>query len=344
MAYIYTCILSLIRPLHTRSGYGLVETIIVVAVIGGILGTFFGIEQLGIRLLRQEKEHLEAFLLAEEGMEAVRALRDTSWTTHIAPLATNGTPYYAVIENARWKLTTTAPPLLEGIYTRTILFASVNRDGADRIAGAGALDPGTRKVTVRINWGASQKELITYITDFRSLLPAQTENIVLEYTGGTTDANLANFPSDTGDGDPGQTITIPVTPQEITKIELQMRRATPAPSNLYLEVREVGGPVLASSTIVTVQSISDITPEWTVFRFPDPVPVHASSAYLLRLRSIPSSTNAGSGAAGTLHWIYHASGSYTGGNAKRYIEQLGNPLTEENLPAHDLNFRIYALQ
>ncbi len=144
------------------------EIIIATAVAALFLFGLLQAYTLSIKLLRNEKEMLEAALLADEAFEAVRAMRDESWESAIAPRAI-GTVYHPVIQNSKWQLSTTAPAPISGKYTQRVVFDAVSRNAEGRISASGTLDPGTKKVTARVSWGtpSRQVELISYIADFR---------------------------------------------------------------------------------------------------------------------------------------------------------------------------------
>ena len=55
-------------------GFGLVEIIIVTAIVTTALVGFLQTEVLSVKLLRNERENLEAILLAQETIEAVRSI------------------------------------------------------------------------------------------------------------------------------------------------------------------------------------------------------------------------------------------------------------------------------
>lgn len=161
-----------------QKGFGLIEIIIVTAVVTTALFAFSQTAALAVRLLRAEKGNLEATLLAQEAMEAARSVRDESWTNNIAPLV-NGARYYPAIANGKWSLAAAPPPLINGRYLRYVVLGEVRRDGKDRIAPSGVLDTQTRKVTARIEWVKNQGtgaaatstfELVTYLTNFQELL------------------------------------------------------------------------------------------------------------------------------------------------------------------------------
>ncbi len=330
-----------------KSGFGLIEIVVVTAVVTTALFAFSQTGILSVRLLRAEKENLEATLLAQEAMEAIRSLRDESWTNNITPMV-NATTYYPIVENGKWKLSTVSPGVLNGKYTRVAIFDEVRRDAQDRISPSGTVDSGTRKVTARVTWGGKQAEIVTYITNFPASLSWPQEAKTIFFEDATTDADLANFPSaNAGNGDPAQSFTT-AGAITLTKAEFYLRRITSNPSNIFVEIRtSPTGTVLGTSNTITSPTIATTSLSWVEFRFPDKVSLNASTVYHIRLRSMPSSTDAGSGSAGTIHWGYkQTSGSpYSGGQARRYIGRLSNTNDAgQLLDQYDFGFRVYALQ
>ncbi len=157
------------KAIKQKKGFGLIEILIVSAVIAvAFVGIFsFLLSSRGI--IFQVSRSSQATSLAEEGMEAVRSLRDASWTSNIVTLSP-GTTYYPVISANKWTLSTTNPGLVKNLYTRTVVLASVNRDANDDIASSGTADPNTKKVTVTVNWKENQQTknvtLTSYVTNF----------------------------------------------------------------------------------------------------------------------------------------------------------------------------------
>ncbi len=327
------------------AGFGLVEIIIVGAIVTTAFFAFLEAGTAAIKLLRLEQENLEATLLADEGLEAVRAVRNASWAGAIAPLV-NGVTYYPVIESGVWKLSTTDPGPIDGVYTRTVVFSQVLRDALDRIAPAGTPDSSTRRVVSRVTWGSGkQTELTAYITDFQGALGGASETKAVSFEDVPLDLNLASFPSaNAGDGDPAQSFT---TTSAITasKVELPLRRQTASPSNVFVELRTgPTGAILGTSNVIPAATIP-ATVSWVEFRFIPAVALGASTVYWIRLRSVPDSTVLGSGSTGELRWAYNESGSdpYAAGAARRFIGRLSNPTDQgELLNNDDFGFKVYA--
>ncbi len=337
------------RLQKTQRGFGLIEVVVVTAIISAVLAAFLQAGTLSLRLLRTEKQNLEATMLAQEAMEAVRVVRDESWSANIAPLV-NGTIYYPVVINGKWNLSRNNPGLINAMYARQVVFSQVFRNGTDDIASSGTADTGTRKVTVTVSWGTKQIQLFTYITDFQSQLAVPAESKIVSYEGAITDADIISFPSpNAGDGDPGQSFTTPSTAPKITRVDLLLRRTATLPSDIYIELRTTAtGTILGTSQVVTASTIATSSAAWVEFRFSPEVPLAASALAYIRLRSTPSSTTAGSGSAGSLNWVHLQSsspGPYSAGAARRYIGRWGNPLDAgEQLDQYDFGFKIYSLQ
>lgn len=332
---------------NVNAGFGLVEIIVITAVVTAAFASFLEAGILATRLMRTEKENLEATLLAQESLEAARSLRDESWSNNIASLS-SGVSYYPVIENGKWKFDSAPPGPINGKYIRYVVFNDVYRDAQDRIAPSGTADPGTKKLTARVAWSGKQKELVTYLTDFQGSLSLPQENKVIFFEGADTDSDLGNFPAaDSGSGDPAQSFLTPSAIQ-ITKTELLLRRVTANPSNIYAEIRpSPTGAILGTSNIISSATISSTTPAWVELRFPDYISLNAATVYYIRLRSIPASTDAGSGSSGTIYWNYKQTPSspYAGGEARRYIGRLSNPNDAgQVLDQYDFGFRVFALQ
>jgi len=149
-----------------NSGFGMAEAVIAVSILASFVIVVSGVNTLYLNMALGDKQPLTASSLLEEGIEAVKFLRDDSWTDNIATL-TSGTSYYLAYSSG-WSLTTT--PSTSGIFSRTIVVSDVYRDGSDDIVElGGVLDPGTKLVTVEVSWqsrnGSSTRNLKTYITN-----------------------------------------------------------------------------------------------------------------------------------------------------------------------------------
>lgn len=329
-----------------RNGFSIIEIIVATAIITLIMGAFLRSSTLAVRLLRAEKENLQAVLLAKEGLDAVRSLRDESWANVAS--STLGAAYYPIIENGKWKLSAIDPGLINGLFTRKIIFDRVYRNALDQIVSSGIEDDGTRKITAEIIWNGKAYRISSYFTNFQAFLGLPAESKALFFEDAPIDANFANFPSpNTGSGDPAQSFTT-ANALEVTKIELLLRRTTANPSHIYAELRtSTTGTLLAAANMINGASIANALPSWVEFRFETPLILAASTKYYIRLRSSPSSVDAGSASAGIINWSYRQTpgGPYAGGEAYTGIEKLSNPLDAGTAQTdYDFGFRVYKKQ
>jgi len=155
-----------------KGGFSLIEIVIVIAIISialmSIISFFIFSRGVNFKMAR----NTEATSLAEEGMEAVRKLRDAGWLANITPLA-SGTTYYLKFSGSSWTLDTNNSGIIKGLYTRTVKFEDVFRDATtSNISTSGTADLDTKKLTVRVSWveTGQTKEVVltTYITNFQS--------------------------------------------------------------------------------------------------------------------------------------------------------------------------------
>lgn len=151
------------------TGFTLIEVIIACSIISMSMFALMDTAQKGINLSGVALEKSQASLLLEEGVEAVKSIRDDNWTT-ISNLTLN-TPYYLFfnINTKKWELNNSISDI-DGIFTRTVTISSVERDSNDDIVeSGGTLDTRTKKISVDVSWvsrGANlSKNLSFYISD-----------------------------------------------------------------------------------------------------------------------------------------------------------------------------------
>ncbi|MES3031413.1 MAG: hypothetical protein V4697_03315 [Patescibacteria group bacterium] len=130
-------------------GMSVLEVVIAASIILILTTAITQAWQSHLRLSRLNNERTQVALILEEGSEILRFLRDTSWSTQIAPLNLN-TTYYFSWDGSTYSATT-SPQTLQSKYTRTITFSSVARDGNDNITSSGGItDQDTRKATITV--------------------------------------------------------------------------------------------------------------------------------------------------------------------------------------------------
>lgn len=157
-----------------KEGFSMVEIIVAGALLTAFVAAILAASHFELKAVDESARLGKAAYILEEGLEAVRIMRDRSWTSNIAVFS-SGTTYYPLF-SINWKLQTTDPGAIDGVFTRTIILEEVyRRNSDDDIVDISSLDPktvdpNTRKVTATVTWkaadGTSRSESIsTYVAN-----------------------------------------------------------------------------------------------------------------------------------------------------------------------------------
>ena len=149
-------------------GFVLVEAIVAVSVVSVVLLSLSGVAIFLSRASSNNTAKIQAAFLAEEGIEAVRILRDNGWSLKIASLDPD-TAYYLAYVGGTWNATTDVT-LIDSTFERTFVLENVYRNSSyDIVSTGGTLDPNTKKVTVSVSWSpsglTSTKSFSTYLAN-----------------------------------------------------------------------------------------------------------------------------------------------------------------------------------
>jgi Tfp pilus assembly protein PilV len=155
--------------MFSARGVSMLEVIVASAISLLVVVGGAGAFMLALPSVITSVDRTQAAYLAEEGLEVVRILRDSSWSGNIATLAA-GTPYYLSYNSgtATWSSTTTNAYI--GKFERSVTLAAVNRDASQNIVtSGGSNDTNTRKATVTVSWltrtGTTSRSLVMYLTN-----------------------------------------------------------------------------------------------------------------------------------------------------------------------------------
>ena len=153
---------------NLNDGLTLVEVMIATSIILVFLLALFGTHNMYLKTAFSGAKTVKAAYLAEEGIEVIRFLRDSSWETNILALST-AIDYSLVFESGLWRSTTT-DVFIDDIFERKIVLSEVYRNSsAEIVSSGGTLDPDTRMITVIVSWGngtaTTTKSISTYITN-----------------------------------------------------------------------------------------------------------------------------------------------------------------------------------
>lgn len=160
--------------LRTQKGQMLVEILVAVAIAGIVIGGVATVIGTSLVTGKKTKQITVANGLAQQDMEAIKTLAQSSWVNlYCPPLGTcpgdKGTTstYSVILSGSSWVFqsgvsTTTVDGLDFGHY---FYVENVNRDeGGDIVTSGGDEDPSTQKVSVYITWsGGSEFTISEYI-------------------------------------------------------------------------------------------------------------------------------------------------------------------------------------
>ena len=140
-------------PAHFKKGLSIIEVIVGVSILLlAFLGLVTGYNRF-IRASFNTVPTIKASYLLEEGAEALKILRDTSWSAKIAPLSTATT--YALdfsTTTAIWSATTTNTSI-DTIFYRTFTVTNLNRDAnSDISTSTGTYDANIKLITLSVAW------------------------------------------------------------------------------------------------------------------------------------------------------------------------------------------------
>lgn len=170
---------TLRRRLDSQRGFTLVEAVVATTVFSvGIIGVV-QVTSVAKSSSEQGRDTVQASNYLQEGMEAVRASRDSSWNN----VATDGA--YRLVSNPgaspAWTLASGSTETI-GKYDRVVQIDAVSREDTDAsgtltagdkiVPSGGTLaDPDTKRVTVTMSWSQGTRtvtrSIYAYLTNWQ---------------------------------------------------------------------------------------------------------------------------------------------------------------------------------
>ncbi len=154
---------------HIRQrGVSLAEVVVAAAIVAIVSLSLISAFILHLRAGLAVPERIQSTLLVEEGIEALKFLRDGSWDTNIAPLALD-TTYYFYATSTTYEATTTEQVSLNKFYRTFVLSAVLRNSDGIIVDTGGTVDDGSRRIDVSVSWltqnGTTTKTFTTYLTN-----------------------------------------------------------------------------------------------------------------------------------------------------------------------------------
>lgn len=167
------------------SGLSVVEAMLAIMIFALLALSGVGTVINSFTVNRRGEEETQASIMAQEGLDAVRSIKNKGWssvTTGAHGLATTGD---------QWSFNGVSD--VNGRFTRVVNISAVNRDASGNIISTGGtVDPDTMKVTSTVSWdfftGKNESvSLTSYVTNFRKTIAATGRGGLLVWgDGGTT--------------------------------------------------------------------------------------------------------------------------------------------------------------
>ncbi len=158
--------------MNARKGMVLAEALVGASVLIVFISALVLAQRIFIAQSSMSIDKTQSALLAEEGIEVAKFLRDENWA-NIACASTTCGPY-GLQWDTTWSTTTSAEIIDEKFY-RTLTIDRVCRNNstfaiASSCSGAVTNDPNTKKVTISVSWSRNNatttKTMATYLTNF----------------------------------------------------------------------------------------------------------------------------------------------------------------------------------
>jgi type II secretory pathway pseudopilin PulG len=131
-------------------GSTLVEVLVVAGVLASIALAVFGTLALLSRFHEKNMSAIKAQLLAEEGIEALRFIKASGWSTLSG--IPSGTARYLALSPSSWGVTTT-PEIVDGEFWRVVKVYAVSRNvSGDIVSSGGTIDPNTLLLESNVSW------------------------------------------------------------------------------------------------------------------------------------------------------------------------------------------------
>jgi Tfp pilus assembly protein PilV len=176
------------NSLHS-SGFALIETILAMALMIAFATTSVSVILHSFSMNRLGNEETQATLYAQEGIEAIRSIKNQNWS--------DLTPGIYGVDNSsgRWQLS--GSPNTRDKFTRTIYLSEVRRVNTfcniSIVESGGIVDPDSIRVQSVASWDFSQTrnnqvELFTYLMNFKETSQSGSSQAGSVNLKGTTDS------------------------------------------------------------------------------------------------------------------------------------------------------------
>ncbi len=154
------------NPLFFKRGITVVEVLFAVAIMASFIGFLSLAFLLYLQIATAGPKHTAAVFLADEGIEAVKSIRNKGWTSETEAL-NKDVSYHLYLSDEGWQATTTEQ-LIDETFTRVFVLKEIERNANGEIVDVGGvLDTDSLVVDVSVTWdgliGRSEIEMSSYL-------------------------------------------------------------------------------------------------------------------------------------------------------------------------------------
>lgn len=134
-----------------KKGISILEVIIASSIISLSMISITNVYGNLLNLSLSNTEKIQAVFLLDEGVEAIKTIRNYSWS--IIASSTVGVDYYLIWDNSNWKSTTT-PNIIDGKFVRKFTVSDVYRDAAtlNIVDDNGLLNNDSKLIKLDVSW------------------------------------------------------------------------------------------------------------------------------------------------------------------------------------------------
>ena len=188
----------------TKKGFSVVEVMLAVFMFIIIAATGVATVIHSFSVNRQSEEETQATLIAQEGIEGVRSIKNQSWSNLSAGI------YGLDTTGNVWSFD--AGPDNVGKFSRSIQIFDVNRDVDGNIVDSGGTsDPDTKKIVSNVNWNFTDVRLnsislTSYLTNFRKSIVTAGDAITIYGDGTNTPKSRTYTNASDGFGNESNTL------------------------------------------------------------------------------------------------------------------------------------------
>jgi Tfp pilus assembly protein PilV len=147
-----------------KKGISIVEVVIASAIISLSMISITNVYGNFLTLSLANTEKVQAVFLLDEGVEAIKTMRNYSWSS--VSSSTVDTTYYLTWQNSRWQSTTT-PNTIDNKFIRTYTVSNVFRDAStlNIVNNGGVLNNDSKVINLDVSWnykGATSSKQISF--------------------------------------------------------------------------------------------------------------------------------------------------------------------------------------